>query len=298
MATVAYSVRTMGIVFTGLFLFLMFFSFTCWFFYGLKVESPPNPPNPPNPANLLQGQFSPLVCFWEDIPANALQGQAYHLATPIACIVTSSWLRFYRENLGKPGIDYWQWVNFPESNQVCRELAALLSLKPPSQEVKSILLLLPSQPLQPFTEGNFWQKTHNHFLFQDWHQTSCTILGKATLKNVYQVCFNVSYNTITQILSLNQQQSLSWWQVLNVDATAEGLEVETAYKQLIRYWHPDLNSSPYAHQFATMINLAYEQYSHLPPARRLNSFFDFLAKIYDFFSNLQPLKLLLKSVRG
>ncbi len=288
----------MGIVFTGLFLFLVFFCFICWFFYGLKVESQTNPPNPSNLDNLLQGQFSPLMCFWEDIPTDALQGQAYHLATPIACIITDAWLRFYRENLGKPGVDYWEWVNFPESNQVCGELSALLSLKPPSREVKSILLLLPSQPLQPFTEGDFWQKIHNYFLFQDWHQTSCTILGKATLKDIYQVCFRVSWTAITQILSLNQQQSLSWWQVLNVDRNAETVEVETAYKKLIRYWHPDLNSSPYAHQLAVMINSAYEQYLHLPPKRRLNSFFEFLYEMYNFFSHLQPLKLLLKSVKS
>ncbi|TVQ48153.1 MAG: J domain-containing protein [Gloeocapsa sp. DLM2.Bin57] len=288
MATVVNSVGTMGVIFTGLCLFIIFFSFTCWFFYGLKVEYPPNS------DYLLKGQFSPLACFWEDAPSPALQGQAYHLATPIACIVTKTWLNFYRENLGKPGVNYWEWLNFPESNQVCAELSALLTLKPPTSEVNSILMLLPSQPLQPFTEGDFWQQTHNYYLFKDWHQTSCKILGKATLEKVYQVCFNISWQTVNEILTLHQQKQLSWWQILNITATAEADEVETAYKGLIRYWHPDINSSPYANQFATMINLAYEEYSNLPPPRRLNSFFEFLYQIYAFLANLKPLKLFLK----
>jgi hypothetical protein len=265
MATVAYSVGRMGIVLTGLSLFLIFFGFNCWFFYGLKVKPQPNS------QNLLRGQTCPL-------------------ATPIACIVTSTWLHFYRQNLAKPGIDYWEWANFPESNHVCPELSALLTLPPPKAEVKSILFLLPQQPLQPFTEGDFWQQIHNHMLFSDWHQASCTILGQTSLKNVYAVCFNVSWQTITEILNL--QQKISWWQVLNVSVSAEMVEVETAYKQLIRYWHPDLNPSPYAHQFATMINLAYEEYNTLPQVSRLNSFFKLLYKIYSFLSSLKQLKLL------
>jgi hypothetical protein len=286
MATVAHSVRTMGIVLTGLFLFLIFFGFTCWFFYGLKVESQPTS------ANLLRGQFSQFACLWEDAPPKALRGQTCPLATPLACIVTSTWLHFYRQNLAKPGIDYWQWANFPESSHVCAELSALLTLPPPSLEVKSILFLLPQQPLQPFTEGDFWQQIHNHLLFKDWHQASCSILGQTRLKNIYAVCFNVSWQTVTEILSLHQQQKISWWQVLNVGVSAEAVEVETAYKRLIRYWHPDLNPSPYAHQFATMINLAYEEYHTLPQVSRLNSFFKLLYKIYSFLSSLKQLKLL------
>jgi len=284
MATVAYSIGTMGIELTGLFLFLVFFCFGCWFFYGLK-------PSPNSDYTNLQGQYSPLACLWEDAPQSALKGQAYQLATPFACIVRDSWISFYRENLGKPGIDYWQWANFPESQQVCRELTALLSLKPPSVQVKSLLFSLQQQSLQMFVEGDLCQQLLNYFLFKDWHETTYNMLGKGMTRDIYQRCFNVSGETINQILNLHHQQEKSWWEVLNVKESAEKSEVEKAYKKLIRNWHPDLNPSPYAHQFAIMINLAYEQYHSLSQPRNINSFFELLYKIYDFFSSLKRLYL-------
>lgn len=278
MATVAQSVRTMGI---ALGLFLLFFSFSCWFFFTLEAKPAPN-----------QGEYCELACLWEDAPSSALKGQAYHLATPFASILTTTWHHFYRSNLGKPGIDYWEWRNFPESKSVCPELTALLTLEPPSPPVKSLLWQLAETPPQPFNQGDFWQQIPNYLLFKDWHQVSCRVLGEKSLARVYKVCFHTSWDTVKEILLLYQETKIPWWQVLKVNPDAQAIEVEQAYKQLIRHWHPDVNNSPHAPQLATMINIAYQDYQNFSPPRPLNAFFTLLYKIYTFFASLRSSYLL------
>ncbi|WP_158409489.1 J domain-containing protein [Gloeocapsa sp. PCC 73106] len=270
----AYSVGTMGI---GLCLFLIFFGVVCWFFFTLEAKPVP------------RGEYCELACLWEDAPQSALKGQSYHLATPFASIFIPTWHHFYRSNLGKPEIDYWEWRSFPASDSVCPELTALLASKSPNTAVKSILLQLASAPVDPFQEGDFGQQIQNYLLFKDWHQASYHVLGEKSLAGVYQVCFNTSWDTIKQILG---QREGKWWQVLNVNPEATVSEVEQAYKLLIRHWHPDLNSSPHSHQMAIMINSAYQDYKSLSPVRSLSPFFSLLYKIYTFFSSLKLSPLL------
>ncbi len=84
-----------------------------------------------------------LVCLLEDAPETALKGQFYELATPLmtplACIVPENWHKFYQENLGKTGINYWEWRDKPESNNVCKELSLLLQLPVPNNYAREVL---------------------------------------------------------------------------------------------------------------------------------------------------------------
>lgn len=51
-----------------------------------------------------------------------------------------------------------------------------------------------------------------------------------------------------------------WWQVLGVKPNATKAEVKQAYRRLVRKYHPDVNPSPQAHEYAVTINRAYEEF--------------------------------------
>lgn len=293
MGKLANSIESMGLIFTALCLFILLFSFACWFVFYLDAK-------PSSKTKISQeencGESYHLVCFWEDAPESALKGQCYHLATPLmtpfACIVVANWHHFYRENLGKPGIDYWQWLNFPEAKNICQELSTLLSLDSPQPQVKTILTSLAIQPLAQFNQGDFWQQTEKLLLFKHWHETSYRLLGKEVLGRVYQVCFNISWAKVTEILELSQKKEIYWWQVLQVEPEADASGVEKAYKKLMRYWHPDVNNHPYATEISTMINVAYQQYSALPIYTKPKmSFFDQLFSLLTFIKSWKDLPL-------
>ncbi|MGK7877689.1 MAG: J domain-containing protein [Xenococcaceae cyanobacterium] len=299
------------------------------------------------PETALTGQsyplMTPLACSLSDAPETALTGQYYELAiplmTPLACILTQNWHKFYIQHLGKPGINYWEWKDKPESRNTCQELSFLLELPEPTGYAKEVLESLAEgkdpffQPTRKrgtdeagnllagfddfkgkgkFTHRDFQMQAEMRLAFKEWHHTASELLGRDALKAIYKVCYGTTWEMIQGIIGQPDQTSLGfqaagfigdrgsknqpseaepgnetansqvpgfiygenpksideavidrpepWWKVLGVQPSANSLQVETAYKKLIRIWHPDINKNPIANQMTSRINVAYEQY--------------------------------------
>ena len=50
----------------------------------------------------------------------------------------------------------------------------------------------------------------------------------------------------------------NYYKILNVSKSASKQEIKSAYRKLIKFWHPDVNSNPRAHDKLVEINEAYE----------------------------------------
>lgn len=50
----------------------------------------------------------------------------------------------------------------------------------------------------------------------------------------------------------------NYYRILNVSKGASKQEIKSAYRKLIKFWHPDINSNPRAHDKIVEINEAYE----------------------------------------
>jgi hypothetical protein len=267
------------------------------------------------PEKYLRGQtyelayplMTPLACLLEDIPEKYLRGQAYELAYPLmtslACIVTKTWHKFYQDNLAKAGINYWEWRDKPEAKNVSILLTQLISLPQPKGYTKEILESLAISRYQCFhpTKGIFRNrdfKTQNRmrWSFEAWHNFALKQLGKNTLRNIYRVCYQTTWSTIEKMLTPVSQQQVNqpqlWWQVLQVSPNATELEVENAYKKLIKIWHPDLNNNAEATEMTSRINVAYEEYRKLHQIRKQSE------NLKSAFSelSLQMLRRLLKLI--
>jgi preprotein translocase subunit Sec63 len=100
--------------------------------------------------------------------------------------------------------------------------------------------------------------------FKKWHDRAWELIGQVALTSVYQVCYGVSWQTVENLLNpidlIYIKTTQPWWQVLGVKKSAKSFQVETAYKRLIRIWHPDLNKSPYATEVTSRLNVAYQEY--------------------------------------
>jgi hypothetical protein len=267
------------------------------------------------PEKYLQGQtyelayplMTPLACLLEDIPEKYLRGQAYELAYPLmtslACIVTKTWHKFYQENLAKAGINYWEWRDKPEAKNVNILLTQLISLPQPKGYAKEILESLAMSRYQCFhsTKGIFRNRDFNtqnrmRWSFEAWHNFAVKQLGKNTLRNIYRVCYQTTWSTIEKMLTPVSQQQVNqpqlWWQVLQVSPNATELEVETAYKKLIKIWHPDLNNNAEATEMTSRINVAYEEYRKLHQIKKQS---EHLKSAFSELS-LQMLRRLLKLI--
>lgn len=284
------------------------------------------------PESALRGQayqlatplMSPLACLWEDAPGSVLCGQAYQLTTPIACIVTETWHKFYRQNLGKPGLNYWEWRNFPESSNICQELSSLIDLPKPTGYAKEVLetfgfgqnpffqltttkfrhknasvfsIFNDSRNLGKFAHLDWRVQTQMRLVFKDWHEMACQFIGKDLLKRIYEVCYGTTWERIQETieqpdLELIITRSLTWWKVLGVKPDANFLEVETAYKHLLKIWHPDINQTPIATQITSLINVAYQEYRSRHPVavdRRQIKKMDSQLFVKTMFAWLKPL---------
>ena len=209
--------------------------------------------------------MTPLTCLLEDAPESSLYGQAYPLAiplmTPLVCIWEEGWRTFYDQSLGKPRINYWEWRNFPLSEQLPRELSWLWSLPEPQGTPKIVLESLPGE------DQSFWNWESLH-AFKHWHDQATQRLGLSTLKAIYQVCYGTPWERLQpvvcdQSLPLNRaifDESSPWWKILQLKPFSTSLQVEQAYKTLMSLWHPDRTQHPLAHYVTARLNVAYEQY--------------------------------------
>ncbi|ACK70657.1 heat shock protein DnaJ domain protein [Gloeothece citriformis PCC 7424] len=239
-----------------------------------------------NWANFLDGSSYHLACLLEDAPSTALKGQFYPLATPLmtpfACVVPQTWHQFYSDNLGKSGVNYWEWRDKPESRNICRELSWLLDLPVPNSQAKKILegLAEGKNPFENFYRENltgksifleqyFQDKKRIYVGFKQWHEQAKDQIGIEGLKSVYQVCYGTDWDLIEEIFAEKSFLIFSqylidkyapWWKVLGVTPQSNHLQVEQAYKSLVRVWHPDLNQHPFATDVTARINIAYDHY--------------------------------------
>lgn len=207
-----------------------------------------------------------LACLLEDAPQTVLNGQFYELCTPLmtpfACILTSNWHQYYLQQIGKPGINYWQWRDKPESRNVCLELSLLLDLPEPTEDTQKTLQFF-------LDRSNLKIQTTMLSAFQDWHDRAQKLLGKEHLEAIYQKCYGVEWHfikeTIEPLDDLVIHELEPWWRVLEIQPSASSLQVEQAYKRLVRTWHPDLNPHPLANQMTSRLNIAYEEYRSSHP---------------------------------
>jgi hypothetical protein len=234
------------------------------------------------PQSYLNGQYyplatpllTPLACLLEDIPQSCLNGQSYLLATPFACIWEVGWFSFYRKNLAKPGVNYWEWKYQLLSEQVNPELSLLLTLPEPQPIVRVVLESLAQDNSIIWT----WDNLRG---FQQWHQQGTQQLGLASMTAIYQVCYRTPWDRLQGLFAENSPPvsqffldgSSPWWKVLGITAFSSPLKVEQAYKNLIRLWHPDITLHPLAHQITARLNGAYEEYliRSQRQAQRINS---------------------------
>lgn len=270
----------------SIFLFSFIFCFISFLIYSNKNSVNSSNNFKINQFNLLDGLSYHLACLLEDAPPSSLKGQYYELATPLmtplACIVTQTWHKFYIQHLGKPGVNYWEWRDKPESKNVCQELSVLLDLPVPTDYTKQVLEAL-AEGKNPL-EALYIEKSKNkckfdkldlqiqkqiYLTFTQWHEQGKQLIGFKALKAVYKVCYAASWDLIEQILEEKDflifsqyliDESATWWKVLGINPSANMLQVEQAYKTLVRTWHPDLNQHPLATQVTARINVAYEQY--------------------------------------
>ncbi|GFE71776.1 J domain-containing protein [Chroococcus sp. FPU101] len=246
-----------------------------------------------------------LACLLEDAPSSSLKGQAYELAiplmTPFACVVPQTWHDFYQHYLAKSGINYWEWQDKPESQQICPALTALFNLNEPTGYAKEILESLAEQK-NPFfhslentkniKQGNIFRQKEDHYqqgkfadrefriqfamrhAFKQWHSAAIQQIGRQKLASVYQRCYGVSWDVVQEITRISKtsfpalilEQSSAWWEILGVSFLSRGESVEKAYKTLMLLWHPDRNPHPNATEVTIRLNIAYQQYQALPQA--------------------------------
>jgi DnaJ domain len=175
------------------------------------------------------------------------------------------WHHYYRTQLGKPKVNYWQWQDNPESKEICPELTLLLNKLPkPNSYTKLVLMHLADG------KNRLWEQQKFYQAFLNWHNKAIKEVGRQKLLQVYQVLFNCPWSIIESILQQNQPQSAKlvtsknqWWQVLAVPKNATKEMVKAAYKKLALQWHPDYNKSPDAEEKMKIINAAMAEYERL-----------------------------------
>lgn len=183
------------------------------------------------------------------------------------------WTKVYGEQLGKPNVDYWQWLGNKESLEICEELTLLLSLEQPQTDVMIVLNNLP-HGINPFAKTNGdmrdffsflsrpkfadWDKERKAIVrnaFRQWHEQTIKLFGKDRLESIYKVCYSVSWSVIEDILETFTGE---WWEILGVSPTATPQDVKKAYKNLAKIYHPDIYTGGGSKMI--IINQAFEDF--------------------------------------
>ncbi|HAC63848.1 MAG TPA: J domain-containing protein, partial [Cyanothece sp. UBA12306] len=183
------------------------------------------------------------------------------LMTPLACIWEKGWHSFYDHSWGKPQINYWEWRNFPLSEQLPQEFFWLWTLPEPQGTPKMVLEYLTAK------DQSFWN-WETLEAFKNWHHQAIQRLGLSTMKAIYQVCYRTPWERLhpiiyDQALSINRaifDDSSPWWKILQLKPFSTPLQVDQAYRSLMCLWHPDRTQHPLAHYVTARLNVAYEQY--------------------------------------
>jgi len=231
----------------------------------------------PSSTITLDGRYYHLACLLEDAPATSLKGQAYPLATPLMTPFACLWedapatsLKGQAYQLATPFACLW-------------EDAPATSLKGQAYQLASLWEDAPATSLK----GQFCQLA-THFTSQTQTVSNSTPPGK---KAETRTSGKTAAKDNPPVILVNQSQP--WWKVLGVKPSATSLQVEKAYKNLIRTWHPDLNQDENATKITSILNVAYEEYKDLKHQQRLqqqnrrqngNLFQDLLTLIKPLFS--------------
>ena len=66
----------------------------------------------------------------------------------------------------------------------------------------------------------------------------------------------------------------NYYKILNIQKDASSEQVKEAYRKLVKFWHPDINPSPNAHEKIIEINEAYEILNNVEKRKVYNRIYD------------------------
>lgn len=198
------------------------------------------------------------------------------------------WKNFYTNALGTKNIEaVWGWHQNPEASQICDELTEVMKWDEPSRNVQTVLNALhenkdPFYAPEPtittgydstgnpirmvgfgdFLSGGRFQnykpetRTELKTSFHQWHSERLQQLDQDKLKSIYKVVFGCDWQVIEAILL--PVLSGSWGEILGVPETCSLPELKTAYRNMAKLYHTDVNNSELAQRAIRAINNAKE----------------------------------------
>jgi hypothetical protein len=189
----------------------------------------------------------------------------------------SYWKEQYTSRLGTKDIeDIWEWKHNPEAHEICDELTMVLNWEKPEREIEMILKVL-HENKDPFaqaetvpvvcqnsdgtttvntginfgTQGRYcnWKnKGEVKAKFRAWHEEKQFLYDspyRNLLHDIYKVVFGCDFSVIMTLLE--PVLDGEWYDILGLDKDlCTRQDIKTAYRNLAKFYHPDVNSSPNA----------------------------------------------------